>query len=75
MRIALEAEDPNKLPVSVNPNISGGRPVFAGTRVPLNALWNNLADGATLDEFLAEDQRISRTRAGHAQQNQSWRLH
>jgi uncharacterized protein (DUF433 family) len=52
MRIILDQNDLKQLPVVVDPEILGGRPVFAGTRVPVDALWNNLADGATLDEFL-----------------------
>jgi uncharacterized protein (DUF433 family) len=36
-----------------NPAILGGRPVFRGTRVPIDVLFDNLADGLTLDEILA----------------------
>jgi uncharacterized protein (DUF433 family) len=32
--------------------ILGGRPVFAGTRVPADALFDYLADGLSLDYFL-----------------------
>jgi uncharacterized protein (DUF433 family) len=52
MKIVLDPEDYHRLPVTVDPEILGGKPVFTGTRVPVDALWNNLADGATLDEFL-----------------------
>jgi uncharacterized protein (DUF433 family) len=52
MRIVFDSNDLKLLPVSSNPNILGGRLVFAGTRVPVDALWNNLADGATFEEFL-----------------------
>ena len=52
MRILLDPDDLKHLPVSSDPEILGGRPVFSGTRVPVDALWNNLADGATLEEFL-----------------------
>ena len=31
----------------------GGAWVFRGTRVPVSALFENLKDGATLDQFLA----------------------
>ena len=40
------------LPISVDPEVMSGSPVFRGTRVPIDALWNNLADGMSLDEFL-----------------------
>lgn len=35
-----------------NPAKFSGEWVFAGTRVPLSALFENLKDGATVDEFL-----------------------
>jgi uncharacterized protein (DUF433 family) len=35
-----------------DPNILSGRPVFRGTRVPVDVLFDNLADGLTLDEIL-----------------------
>ena len=60
MKIILDAQDIQRLPVTVNPEILGGRPVFSGTRVPVDALWNNLADGATLDEFLEWFPTVSR---------------
>jgi uncharacterized protein (DUF433 family) len=36
-----------------DPDILGGRPVFRGTRVPVDVLFENLADGLTLDEILS----------------------
>ena len=35
-----------------DPEILGGRPIFRGTRVPVDVLFDNLADGLTLDEIL-----------------------
>ena len=35
-----------------DPDILGGRPVFRGTRVPVDVLFDNLADGLTLNEIL-----------------------
>lgn len=52
MKILFDAEDLKKLPVHSNPNILGGRLCFAGTRVPVDALWGNLASGASLNDFL-----------------------
>jgi uncharacterized protein (DUF433 family) len=63
MRIAFAAEDFKMIPVHSDPQILGGRAVFAGVRVPLHALWNNLADGATLDDFLDWFPAISRGKA------------
>jgi hypothetical protein len=36
-----------------NPKTSGGTPVFRGTRVPLQLLFDSLERGHTLEEFLA----------------------
>ena len=63
MRIIFDQNDLKQLPVAVDPEILGGRPVFAGTRVPVDALWNNLADGATLDEFLEWFPTVARNQA------------
>ena len=52
MKVIFDPQDLQKLPVCSNPEILGGRLVFAGTRVPVDALWSNLGSGATLDEFL-----------------------
>jgi uncharacterized protein (DUF433 family) len=35
-----------------NPEIVSGAWVFRGTRVPVDALFQNLKDGASIDEFL-----------------------
>ena len=40
-----------------------GTPVFEGTRVPIDALINNLADGVSLDEFLENFPSVSREQA------------
>ena len=63
MKVILDPEDFRSIPVVSDPEILGGTPVFAGTRVPLDALWNNLADGATLDEFLEWFPTVSREQA------------
>jgi len=63
MKILFDPEDLKKLPITVDAEILGGRPVFTGTRVPIDALWNNLADGATLDEFLDWFPTVSREQA------------
>ncbi len=38
--------------VATDPDVLGGTPVFVGTRVPVAVLFENLADGLTLDEIL-----------------------
>ena len=39
-------------PIVRDPEILGGTPVFRGTRVPLQALFDSLESGETLEEFL-----------------------
>jgi uncharacterized protein (DUF433 family) len=39
--------------VSVDPDVMSGTPVFRGTRVPIQALFDCLAAGDPLDEFFA----------------------
>jgi len=36
-----------------HPDILGGRPVFRGTRVPVEVLFENLEDGLSIDEIIA----------------------
>ena len=43
-----------------NPTILGGRPVFAGTRVPVDALFDYLADGLSLDYFVESFPSVTR---------------
>jgi uncharacterized protein (DUF433 family) len=35
-----------------DPDVMGGRLVFRGTRIPVEILFENLADGMSLDEIL-----------------------
>ena len=39
-------------PINIDPETMGGTPVFAGTRVPIQALFDYIGTGETLDEFL-----------------------
>ena len=49
--------------VTTDPEILGGTPVFAGTRVPVAVLFENLADGLTLDEILESYPTLNREQA------------
>ncbi|HEY3326009.1 MAG TPA: DUF433 domain-containing protein [Novimethylophilus sp.] len=49
--------------VTSDPDILGGTPVFTGTRVPIAVLFENLADGLTLDEILDSYPSIKREQA------------
>ena len=46
-----------------NPEILGGTPVFAGTRVPVRILMEHLEAGDRLDEFLEDYPTVSRSQA------------
>ena len=46
-----------------DPGLLGGWPCFRGTRVPVDALFGNLEDGVSLDEFLAAFEGVTREQA------------
>ena len=46
-----------------NPEILGGTPVFAGTRVPVRVLMEHLEAGDRLDEFLDDFPTVTRDQA------------
>lgn len=49
--------------VVVDPDILGGEPVFAGTRVPIKNLTDYLQAGDTLDTFLDHFPTVRREQA------------
>ena len=53
------------LPITIDPNIVRGTPVFTGTRVPVEALIGNLEAGLTLNEFLENFPTVTREQALH----------
>jgi len=40
--------------ISSNKEILGGQPVFVGTRVPIETLFDHLEKGISIDEFLMD---------------------
>ena len=46
--------------ISRNPEVLGGTPVFAGTRVPVRILFDYLEAGDSIDVFLDEYPHITR---------------
>ena len=46
-----------------NPDVVSGALVFKGTRIPVDALFENLAAGLSLGEVLKEFPRMGRERA------------
>lgn len=51
------------IPITIDPEIMSGVPVFTGTRVPVSALLENLEAGVSLDEFLENFPTVSREQA------------
>ena len=49
--------------VHSDPEILGGTPVFVGTRVPAQSLFDYLEGGETLDEFLRQFPSVDRAQA------------
>ena len=49
--------------VITDPEIMGGTPVFAGTRVPVRILFEHLEAGDSLDVFLEDFPTVSRSLA------------
>jgi uncharacterized protein (DUF433 family) len=50
----------NNLPITIDPEIVSGTPVFRGTRVPVQTLFDYLADGYSLDEILENFPSVKR---------------
>jgi uncharacterized protein (DUF433 family) len=49
--------------VHSDPDIMGGTPVFVGTRVPLQSLFDYIEGGDTLDQFLRQFPSVRREQA------------
>jgi uncharacterized protein (DUF433 family) len=49
--------------ITIDKEILGGQPVFAGTRVPVESLFDHLEAGVALDEFLDDFPSVTRQQA------------
>ena len=49
MTLVADEKEVCTLTITIDPQIISGTPVFTGTRVPIDALINNLEDGLTLN--------------------------
>lgn len=58
--LVIDKEEIAQLPITIDPEVVSGTPVFRGTRVPVDALINNLEAGLTLDEFLENFPTVAR---------------
>jgi uncharacterized protein (DUF433 family) len=53
--------EPNTAVVVRDPRILGGRPTFRGTRVQVETLFENLAEGYSLDQIVESFPTLDRT--------------
>jgi uncharacterized protein (DUF433 family) len=53
----------DKLPIHSDPEIMGGTPVFVGTRVPVQTLYEYLEGGESLDTFLDHFPSVTKQQA------------
>lgn len=51
------------IPISIDKDVMSGTPVFRGTRVPVRTLFDYIADGSSLDDFLDNFPTVSREQA------------
>ena len=63
MSLVIEEKEIDSLPITIDPEIVSGTPVFKGTRVPVEALISNLEAGLTVDEFLENFPTVTREQA------------
>lgn len=49
--------------INIDPEILSGNPVFRGTRVPIQSLFDHLEKGVSMDEFLEDFPTVSKPQA------------
>ena len=49
--------------IVIDPEILGGQPVFKGTRVPVETLFDHLEAGVPLEEFLEDFPTVTKEQA------------
>ncbi len=54
---------PQQPAIQVDPEVQGGTPCFAGTRVPVKSLFDSLARGRSLDYFLEQFPSVTHEQA------------
>jgi uncharacterized protein (DUF433 family) len=60
MNVQRKSEPAGKALFTSDPRVMGGQLVFRGTRIPVEVLFDNLADGMSLDEILDAYPGLSR---------------
>jgi len=63
MKTTTEIHDAASGLVVSDPGILGGKPVFRGTRLPVETLFSYLADGLSLDYYLETFPSVTREQA------------
>ena len=63
MPLVIDQKDLDRLPITIDPQVVSGTPVFRGTRVPVEALISNLEAGLSIDEFLNNFPTVTREQA------------
>lgn len=63
MNLVIDDKELKYLPITIDPEVVSGVPVFKGTRVPVEALLTNLEAGLSLDEFLENFPTVTRQQA------------
>jgi len=63
MTLVIGEKELAQLPITIDPELVSGTPVFCGTRVPVEALITNLEAGLTLDQFLDNFPTVTREQA------------
>ena len=49
--------------ITIDPETLGGQPVFKGTRVPVETLFDHLEAGVSLNEFLDDFDTVTKAQA------------
>jgi uncharacterized protein (DUF433 family) len=49
--------------ITIDKEIMGGQPVFTGTRVPVESLFDHLEAGVSIDDFIEDFPSVSRQQA------------
>lgn len=49
--------------ITIDPETMNGQPIFKGTRVPVESLFDHLGNGASLGEFLDDFDTVSKEQA------------
>lgn len=49
--------------INIDPETMGGTPVFSGTRVPIQSLFDYIETGETIDEFLENFPTVAKEHA------------